>query len=150
MPAEIRTDNSRASKYRLARAVLIQHFSCPTSQGEQSAAFSRVFPKFRSSQFREFLDSHPLHFFLGSNAHVEIEGQDTDRHSTPLEMLYLMVSAGYCVAFIEGAEFKSSKVYQSQCFILQSSLTTGLSAGIPFHDNTQGQHHTPGRPRRTD
>ncbi|KAK4038039.1 hypothetical protein C8A01DRAFT_37998 [Parachaetomium inaequale] len=112
MPAEIRSDNSRASKYRLARAVLIQHFSCPTSLGESSAArYSHVFPNLESCLFRKYLDSHPLHFFLGSNAHDKFQG--ADRHSTPLEMLYLMASAGYCVAFIEGVEFKSSKAYLS-------------------------------------
>jgi ATP-dependent RNA helicase DDX60 len=120
MSTEIRTDNSRASKYRLARAVLIQHFSCPTSLGELSIArFSRVFPDIRSSSFREYLDNHPLHFFLGSNAHDPNHGfqqqpHGANRHHTPLEMLYLMSSAGYCVAFIEGVEFKSSKVYQPQ------------------------------------
>ncbi len=97
MPAEIRTENSRASKYRLTRAVLIQHFSCPTSLGEPSAArFSHVFPNLESCFFREYLDSHPLHFFLGSNAHDGFRG--ADRHNTPLEMLYLIASAGYCVA----------------------------------------------------
>ncbi|KAK4151852.1 DEAD/DEAH box helicase [Chaetomidium leptoderma] len=112
MPTEIRTDNSRASKYRLARAVLIQHFSCPTSLEEPSAAnFSHVFPNLESSCFREYLDNHPLHFFLGSKAHDGFPGGD--RHNTPLEMLYLIASAGYCVAFIEGIEFKSSKAYLS-------------------------------------
>jgi hypothetical protein len=67
-----------------------------------------VFPNLESSLFREYLDSHPLHFFLGSNAHDGSRG--ADQHSTPLKMLYLMASAGYCVAFIEGIEFKSSKV----------------------------------------
>lgn len=111
MPSEIWTDNSRASKYRLARAVLIQHFACPTTLGEPSAArFSHVFPNLHSCVFREYLESHPLHFFLGSNAHDEFRA--ADRHNTPLEMLYLIASAGYCVAFIEGVEFKSSKVYQ--------------------------------------
>ena len=113
MPAEIRTDSSRASKYRLARAVLIQHFFCPTSLGKPSAAsFSHVFPNLESRLFREYLDSHPLHFFLGSNAHDGV--RDGDAHSTPLQMLYLMASAGYCVAFIEGVEFKSSKVCRPQ------------------------------------
>jgi hypothetical protein len=120
MPTELWTDNSRASKYRLARAVLIQHFSCPGSLGEPGAArFSRVFPSFRSSFFREYLDNHPLHFFLGSNAHdvshgVQEQPRGANRHYTPLEMLHLMSSAGYCVAFIEGVEFKSSKVHQPQ------------------------------------
>ncbi|KAK3292947.1 uncharacterized protein B0H64DRAFT_203668 [Chaetomium fimeti] len=111
MPTEIRTDSSRASKYRLARAVLIQHFSSPTSLGEPNAArFSYVFPNFESRLFREYLDSHTLHFFLGSKAHDE--SSDVDKH-TPLEMLYLIASAGYCVAFFEGVEFKSSKAYLS-------------------------------------
>ena len=109
MPSEVRTDSSRASKYRLARAVLIQHFSSPTSLGDQSAAkFSHTFPNLESRLFREYLDHHPLHFFLGSSAHDETEG--ADQHSTPLQMLHLMASAGNYVAFIEGVEFKSSKV----------------------------------------
>jgi hypothetical protein len=120
MPTELWADNSRASKYRLARAVLIQHFSCPTSLGEPNTArFSRVFPNIRSSSFREYLDNHPLHFFLGSNAHDGNHGfqqqpRGAVRQLTPLEMLFLMSSAGYCVAFIEGVEFKSSKVCRPQ------------------------------------
>lgn len=110
MPREVRADSSRASKYRLARVVLIQHFSSPTSLGELNATrFSHTFPSLASSLFREYLDSHPLHFFLGSNAHDE-ESLDIDQQITPLGMLYVMASAGYYVAFIEGVEFKSSKV----------------------------------------
>ncbi|KAH6623294.1 hypothetical protein F5144DRAFT_457365, partial [Chaetomium tenue] len=112
MPSEVRADSSRASKYRLARAVLIQHFSSPTSLSEPNATrFSHTFPNLASRLFREYLDSHPLHFFLGSNAHDEFP--DIDQQSTPLGMLYLMASAGYYVAFIEGVEFKSSKAYFS-------------------------------------
>jgi hypothetical protein len=108
MPTEIRSDNLRASKYRLARAVLIQHFSCPTILQEAVSKFSRVFPNLQSCDFREYLDNNPLHFFLGSNAHDEC--REVDGHNTALEMLYRIASAGYCVAFIEGVEFKSSKV----------------------------------------
>jgi hypothetical protein len=93
--------------------VLIQHFSGPTNLGDQSTAeFSHAFPNLESRSFREYLDHHPLHFFLGSNAHDESSG--ADQHSTPLQMLHLMASAGYYVAFIEGVEFKSSKVCRSQ------------------------------------
>ncbi len=126
MPPEIRSDNSLASKYRLARAVLIQHFSGPTNLGAGNpgtARLNHVFPKLESCAFREYLDSHPLHFFLGSNAvDHEFQPQHTDRHS-PLGMLYLMVSAGYCVAFIEGIEFKSSKVHRPQPSSLSCPLT---------------------------
>jgi hypothetical protein len=114
MPIEIRTDSSRAGKYRLARAVLIQHFACPVSPEEQpgTAPFSHLFPSLESAPFREYLDIHPLHFFLGSKDDSEdgFQLRGADRRKTPLEMLYLMSAAGYCVAFIEGIEFKSSKV----------------------------------------
>ncbi len=115
MPAKIRTNNSRASKYRLARAVLIQHFVCPSSLGEKSGTatgFSHLFPSLESGLFREYLDTHPLHFFLGSRSDSQngLPPQGADCHNTPLKMLHLMSAAGYCVAFIEWIEFKSSKV----------------------------------------
>ncbi|KAK3362356.1 P-loop containing nucleoside triphosphate hydrolase protein [Lasiosphaeria hispida] len=112
MPTEARADRSRASKYRLARAVLIQHLSSPISHGEaKSAKLSYLFPSLRSGTFCEYLDSHPLHFFLGSSTY---DGSgDIDVNGGPLEMLHLMLSAGYCVAFIEDLEFRSSKVYLS-------------------------------------
>ena len=136
MPAEIRSDTLRASKYRLARAVLIQNFSCATTQKENVTKFSHVFPNLQSCDFREYLDNNALHFFLGSNAHDEC--RDVEGHNTALVMLYLIASAGYCVAFIEGVEFKSSKVCQPQSPRPGLSLTTETSAGIPLHDNSQG------------
>lgn len=68
IPANIRTDSAQASKYRLARAVLIQHFVGPTVSGDEpgSAGFSYVFPGLESRLFCDYLDTHPLHFFLGS------------------------------------------------------------------------------------
>ena len=115
LPPEMRSDNSLASKYRLARAVLIQHFSGPANLGGRdpgAAPFNYVFPNLKSRPFRKYLDGHPLHFFLGSNVVDHgLQGECIDRHG-PLGMLYVMVSAGYCVAFIEGIEFNSSKVYR--------------------------------------
>lgn len=130
IPNNIRRDNARNSKYRLARAVLIQHFARagPTVSGREpsSVGFSYVFPGLESRLFCDYLDTHPLHFFLGS--------QDNSPHEHPiasaaccntsLGMLHLMASAGYCVAFIEGIEFKSSKVgllFQSQHFPCRST-----------------------------
>lgn len=132
LPPEVREDPSLASKYWLARAVIIQHFACPNRDGEEHAAgFSYVFPSIRSSLFREYLDTHPLHFFLGSKANQE------GRVRTPLLMLYLMSLAGYCVAFVEGIEFRSSKVRQptpTQHFTLARSnqLVHCLQAYLPM------------------
>ena len=91
--------------------MLIQHFACPAKGVEEpTAGFSYAFPSMASSLFHEYLDKHPLHFFLGSKAHGE------SRDSTPLGMLYMMNLAGYCVAFVEGIEFRSSKV----CWLMQT------------------------------
>ncbi|GAB1319359.1 hypothetical protein MFIFM68171_09569 [Madurella fahalii] len=97
MPAEARMDNLRASKYRLARAVLIQHFSCPVSRGQmRGAESSYLFPSLESGLFHKYLDSNPLHFFLGSNAHHDgLEGSSIHEYSTPLEILHKMTLAGY-------------------------------------------------------
>ncbi len=95
--------------------MLIQHFSGPTnlSAGSPDAArFNHVFPNLESRPFREYLDGHPLHFFLGSNSVDDGLQDERINQQSPLGMLYLMVSAGYCVAFIEGIEFNSSKVYR--------------------------------------
>ena len=126
----MRSDNCLASKYRLARAVLIQHFSGPTDLGAGNPAatrFNYVFPNLESHRFCEYLDGHPLHFFLGSNAVGDGLQDEHINRQGPLGMLYVMVSAGYCVAFIEGIEFNSSKVQRPQpsIYVVHSLIPRG-------------------------
>ncbi|KAK4237266.1 hypothetical protein C8A03DRAFT_16180 [Achaetomium macrosporum] len=113
IPTDVLADTALAAKYRLARGVLIQHLSRPISSREtKTAEFSYAFPSLQSGLFREYLDSHPLHFFLGSNAHHDGAADAQDK-TTPLHMMYLMASAGYCMAFIEDIAYRSSKVFLS-------------------------------------
>ncbi len=129
MPPEVKADISRASKYRLARTVLIQHFACPTRVGEEwTPEFSRVFPSVVCPPFAEYLNTHPLHFFLGSKAH------DVEEGNTPLRTLHLMSLMGYCVAFIEGVEFRSSKVcWPGQIFL---GCEHGIVSPLPVYRHT--------------
>jgi hypothetical protein len=110
IPTDVLADKARVAKYRLTRTVLIQHFSRTINQvGMHAARFSFVFPSLQSGLFYEYLNTHPLHFFLGSNAYQH-EAADAGESTSPLQMMYLMVSAGYCVAFIEDIAYRSSTV----------------------------------------
>ncbi|KAK3352620.1 hypothetical protein B0T25DRAFT_189350 [Lasiosphaeria hispida] len=102
-------DSADYHKYRLARSVLIQHFASTSNSEEGISQFSFLFPGLRSETFSTYLDTHPLHFFLGSSYDVESQGDASGE--TPLRMLYRMASAGFCIAFIEDVEFKSSKAH---------------------------------------
>jgi ATP-dependent RNA helicase DDX60 len=109
IPTRFQTSPSLVSKYRLAREVLIQHLSRPVALADgNSTTLSYLFPGLESSSFHKYLDINPLRFFLGSSAHTINEGNLDG--GTPLGMLHHVASAGYCVAFIEEIEFRSSKV----------------------------------------
>jgi hypothetical protein len=110
IPTDVLADKARVAKYRLTRAVLIQHFSRTINEGGMhTARFSFVFPSLQSRLFCEYLDTYPFHFFLGSNAYQD-EAADAGESTSPLQMTYLIASAGYCVAFIKDIAYRSSKV----------------------------------------
>jgi hypothetical protein len=88
-------------KYRLARAVIIQHLSTLDNE-----PLSHRFSHLASREFHEYLASYPLRFFLGSRSMREsVMGE------APAGMTYKMAKAGYCVAFIELVTFQVSKVW---------------------------------------
>lgn len=111
MPPKFRKDDTLVAKYRLARAVLIQHFASMSPEGHESS-ISFTFPSLESEEFASYLHTHPLHFFLGSSNYEESE--DKSSEDSPLRVLHLMAAAGCVVAFIEDVEFKSSKVFQTK------------------------------------
>ncbi|RYP11257.1 hypothetical protein DL765_007837 [Monosporascus sp. GIB2] len=98
------TPREEAYKYLLTRAVIIQHFASATG-----ATFSYRFNSVHDDGFRGYLEQTSLHFFMGSDGRAT----QSDDHPTTLGHLsigYRMVCAGYCVAFIDDIEFRSSKV----------------------------------------
>ncbi|RYP47761.1 hypothetical protein DL768_006229 [Monosporascus sp. mg162] len=98
------TPGEEAYKYLLTRAVIIQHFACAAG-----ATFSYRFNSVHDDGFREYLAQTTLHFFMGSDGRAT----QSDDHPTTLGHLsigYRMVCTGYCVAFIDDIEFRSSKV----------------------------------------
>ncbi|RYP53461.1 hypothetical protein DL769_010517 [Monosporascus sp. CRB-8-3] len=98
------TSGEEAYKYLLTRAVIIQHFACAAG-----AKFSYRFSSVHDDGFRDYLAQTTLHFFMGSDGRAT----QSDDHPTTLGHLsigYRMVCTGYCVAFIEDIEFRSSKV----------------------------------------
>lgn len=91
-------------KYLLTRAAVIKHFAHATG-----ATFSYRFSAEDGDDFRLYLDRNPLHFFMCSNGGAR--SSDVDLVALGhLSIGYQMARAGYCVAFIDHIEFRSSKV----------------------------------------
>ncbi|RYO90005.1 hypothetical protein DL764_008518 [Monosporascus ibericus] len=101
------TPDDEAYKYLLTRAVIIQHFACVAG-----TTFSYRFNSVHDDGFRDYLTQTTLHLFMGSDGRAS----KSDHHPTTLGHLsigYRMVRTGYCVAFIDDIEFRSSKVNRS-------------------------------------
>lgn len=97
-----------ASKYRLARAIIIKHLQqTGAAAGSDESSISARFEHIQSNEFQDYLKENAVRFFLTS--------QSNDNHSTANSIRYLKVIRylalkGYSVAFLDGLEFASSKV----------------------------------------
>ncbi|KAM7186722.1 hypothetical protein V8F33_011645 [Rhypophila sp. PSN 637] len=119
------SDSSKevASKYHLARSVLIKHFALAPSladrhrDGESNSPSKNIsfcFPSTHSEVFSTHLANHAFRFFLASDSSTKCLGEEQDAKQEDrrlLRFLKQMHTAGYFVATFENMEFKSSKVY---------------------------------------
>ncbi|KAK3389647.1 hypothetical protein B0H63DRAFT_409476 [Podospora didyma] len=107
------SQDAKAHKYGLVRAVLIQHFDSPESLASVPE-FSYLFPSLESSEFSEYLSENSIHLFLGSESNETVatgESKSNLAPHTPLRILYGVAAAGHCVGFIDDIKFKSSKAF---------------------------------------
>ncbi|KAB5513290.1 hypothetical protein GE09DRAFT_1163024 [Coniochaeta sp. 2T2.1] len=90
-----------AYKYRLTRLVLIQHLAKLNSHHFQSLD---------CGAYQEYLARNAILFVMCSNG----DATESEQDPVSLENLgvgYQIARAGYCVAFINGIDFQSSKAY---------------------------------------
>lgn len=112
VPRGVRTE--KAYKYRLARAVLIQHLANPSVQFAGSSRCSFQFQSLDCESYRAYLARNAVLFIMCSH------GEATAREHDPLSLAnlnigYQVARAGYCVAFINDIDFQSSKVWPLAC-----------------------------------
>ncbi|KAK4189457.1 hypothetical protein QBC35DRAFT_493254 [Podospora australis] len=126
MPKYVLEDDSTASKFQLARSVLIEHLrKLRPSDG------SNLFSSPGSDAFGEYLHEHSLSFFLGER----VSGLSEDTQTVTQQML----SAGYCVAFLEDVEIRSSKIYTS---VVSPTVPRGVPAASKDDDGSIRQAST--------
>jgi hypothetical protein len=104
-PASVR------SKYRMTRAILIQHLSrCANGiNSDVGTGFIFSFPSIASDDFYSHLAQNPAIFLLCHDGH------DTSGHHSPHQapfqyMIHEFLRLGHSVALIHSTEFKSSRV----------------------------------------
>lgn len=143
IPRGVRTEH--AYKYRLTRAVLMQHLANPTAQTAGSSRCSLQFQSLDCEAYREYLARNAVHFIMCS--HGEATASEHDPVSLAnLSIGYQVARAGYCVAFINDIDFQSSKVW------LLSECDRGLRAcadrcpgiHIDLHTGRRSQCSGPG------
>jgi hypothetical protein len=99
----------RAYKYRLTRAVLIQHLANPSALAVDQSPCSYHFQSLDCEPYRQYLARNAVLFVMCS--HGEATASERDPISLEnLNMGYQVARAGYCVAFINDIDFQSSKV----------------------------------------
>lgn len=91
-------------KYLLTRVVLIQHFA-----RQSTPPFSHRFDSITCDRFQQYLLENPQCFFMCSDGRAR-SSNDHPRTIACSRIGYYMCYYGYCVAFIDGITFGSSRV----------------------------------------
>ncbi|KAK3987235.1 hypothetical protein QBC44DRAFT_331951 [Cladorrhinum sp. PSN332] len=87
-PTKLKDDILRSAKFGATRNILIEHLA------RLDNGLSYVFSSPTSDAFQDYLRNNSIRFFWGSGT-----------------IIRQMLSLGYCAAFMQDIEFKSSKVY---------------------------------------
>ncbi|OIW22905.1 P-loop containing nucleoside triphosphate hydrolase protein [Coniochaeta ligniaria NRRL 30616] len=103
-----------AYKYRLTRAVLIQHLANPSNLGEGKSPCSYQFQSLDCDLYQSYLAHNAILFIMCSHGEATKSEQDPISLEN-LSIGYQVARAGYCVAFINDIDFQSSKAYISIC-----------------------------------
>lgn len=111
-------------KYDLTRAVLIEHLGRAADVvGSSTPKLCYRFSGIDCDQFRDYLATHAIHFIMcsegnsGDQAHGKVDNYY--RH-----IVHEIARAGYCTAFINDVEFRSSRVSEAALIVLAASMLT--------------------------
>ncbi len=103
---------SKAYKYYLTRAILVEHLRNGTARGKDGPNASHdtsfVFPSVNSHEFWEYRSRNNLHFVMCASQeqpHRECSNSST----APLAIMQIFAELGYCLGFINNVELRSSK-----------------------------------------
>ncbi|KAF9871134.1 DEAD/DEAH box helicase [Colletotrichum karsti] len=106
-------------KYLLTRAVLIEHLRSPETDHETTPdgstehhngkdPMSFVFSAIGNDEFADYMEENSLHFVMCSQGR---DAEDANGSIDHLLVMYLFAKMGYSLSFIDGLDFRSSKVY---------------------------------------